>query len=149
MRTDRIAGGVIALLGAAVALEASTFEVAFLTDPVGPKALPLLTAGILMVCGAVLAVRPGDEADWPVRAETLRLAGAVLALAVYAVVLPVVGFVPATILVVTALSLLFGGKGVQSVTGATLLSVILWYLFVWALRLPLPLGTLWEVLWTR
>ena len=47
-RTDRVSGIVLATLGVAVGAEATTFDVLFLTDPVGPKALPLLSAVIFV-----------------------------------------------------------------------------------------------------
>jgi putative tricarboxylic transport membrane protein len=143
MRTDRVAGGALAVLGVAVAAEASTFHVAFLTDPVGPRALPLLTAGILVLSGMALALRPGPEPAWPPPREAARLGGAVLALLVYAAVLPVAGFIPSTTLVVAGLALLFGASPLAGGAAAAALSTALWYLFVWALRLPLPLGSLW------
>lgn len=143
-RTDRVAGAVVALLGLAVGAEATTFDVLFRTDPVGPKALPLLSAGIFVVSGLVLALRPGRAREWPDRPVLLRMLGAVAAFGLYAFLLEPVGFVVATTLAVGALSMLFGGPWKRSFGAALGLSVVLWYLFVWVLSLPLPLGALWE-----
>jgi len=148
-RTDRVAGVLLALLGLAVGAEATTFDVMFLTDPVGPKALPLVSAAIFVGAGALLAGRPGTGGAWPSRAVLIRMAGAVAAFGVYAALLAPLGFVVATTATVASLSLLFGGPWKQSVAAASALSVVLWYLFVWLLGLPLPLGDVWEALWTR
>lgn len=148
-RTDRVAGIIVALLGVAVGAEATTFDVLFRTDPVGPKVLPMLAAAIFVGSGLVLAARPGPGAPWPERPALLRMAGAVAAFGVYAALLTPLGFVVATTATVSALSILFGAPWKKAVTAALVLSVVLWYLFVWVLGLPLPLGALWEAAWKR
>lgn len=148
-RTDRVAGAALALLGLAVGAEATTFDVLFLTDPVGPKALPLVSAAILVGSGLVLAARPGVGGSWPGRPVAIRMAGAVAAFGAYAALLAPLGFVVATTATVAGLSMLFEGPWKKSLGAATALSVVLWYLFVWVLGLPLPLGAVWEALWTR
>lgn len=129
--------------GAAIALEATTFDVAFMTDPVGPKALPYLAAAMLAIAGLVALIRPGSEPRLPDAPAVARMIGAVLAFLGYAAALPFLGFFTATALVVTALSLLYRGPLVGSAVAATALSAGLWLLFVWILSLPLPVGDLW------
>jgi putative tricarboxylic transport membrane protein len=141
--TDRVAGATLAVAGLAIALEATTFEVAFLTDPVGPKALPLVAAVILVTAGAALLVRPRASSPWPSAPVLARMAGATGVFLAYALVLEPAGFVLATTGTVAALSLLFGASWPKSVGAAFALSVVLWYLFVWVLGLPLPMGLLW------
>jgi putative tricarboxylic transport membrane protein len=148
-RADRVAGAVLVLVGLAVGAEASTFNVSFPTDPVGPKALPLLSAVVFVVAGVVLVARPGAGAPWPHRAVLWRMAGAVAAFGAYAALIAPLGFVVATTATVSALSLLFGGPWKKAVGAAVTLSVVLWYLFVWVLGLSLPLGSVWEALWMR
>jgi putative tricarboxylic transport membrane protein len=147
--TDRVAGGLLVALGVGVALDASTFDVAFLTDPVGPKALPMLAAVIFVAAGVILLVRGGEARTWPPAGVLLRMGAAAAVFAVYALLLAPLGFVVATTLAVAGLSMLFGGPPRKSLASAALLSAVLWYLFVWALGLPLPLGAVWEALWTR
>jgi len=147
--TDRILGGVLLVLGVAVAGEATTFDVLFLTDPVGPKALPLAAAAILVGSGALLAIRPGLGGGWPRPGTLLRMAGAVATFSAYAALLAPLGFVLATTATVASLSILFGGPWKRSVVVAAALSVALWYLFVWLLGLPLPLGAVWGASWMR
>lgn len=143
MRLDRVTGAALALLGVAVALEASTFDVAFMTDPVGPKALPLLVAGTLLVAGLAAVVSPREGLGLPDGATALRMAGAVAAFLLYAAALPWLGFFLSTTLVVTALALLYRGPPVGSAVAAAALSAALWLLFVPVLSLPLPVGDLW------
>jgi len=142
-RADRISGACLVALGVAVGVEASTFEVAFLTDPVGPKALPYLAAGIFVGAGVLLLGRPGPPPAWPAARVLARLAGATAAFLLYGLVLRPLGFTLATTLAVGTLSTLFEGPVRKSFGAALVLSVALWYLFVWVLGLPLPLGALW------
>ena len=139
----------VAALGLAVGAEATTFDVLFRTDPVGPKLLPLVAAAIFVGSGVFLAARPGPGAPWPPGPVLARMAGAVAAFGAYAALIGPLGFVVATTGTVSALSLLFGGPWKKAVTAALTLSVVLWYLFVWVLGLLLPLGTVWEALWMR
>jgi putative tricarboxylic transport membrane protein len=138
-----VAGAALLALGLGVAAEASTFEVAFLTDPVGPKALPLVGASILVATGFVLLLKTPEPRAWPPRSVFGRLAGATAVFLLYAFTLEPVGFTLATTAATATLSMLFGGPWRRSVAAAFVLSVTLWYLFVWVLDLPLPLGLLW------
>ena len=133
------------MLGLAVALEARTFNVAFLTDPVGPKALPLVAAGALVGTGLIIVFRPGIEPDWPAPPVLRRLAVATLAFILYALLLQPLGFVVGTVLMMTCLAVLFGAEVKKGLAAASLLCAALWYLFVWVLGLPLPLGALWAL----
>jgi putative tricarboxylic transport membrane protein len=148
-RADRIAGLAVAALGLAVGAEATTFDVLFRTDPVGPKLLPLVVAAIFVASGVFLAARPGQGAPWPPGPVLVRMAGAVAAFGAYAALIGPLGFVVSTTATVSALSMLFGGPWKKAVAAALTLSVVLWYLFVWVLGLLLPLGWVWEALWTR
>ena len=77
------------------------------------------------------------------------MAGATAAFGAYAALIAPLGFVVATTITVSALSSLFGGPWKKALGAAVTLSVVLWYLFVWVLGLPLPLGSVWEALWMR
>lgn len=155
--SDRLAGALLVALGAAAAAEASTFDVAFLTDPVGPKALPYLAAAILVLAGGRVALRAGVAAararparahepglpEAPGRARLPRIAAAAGAFLAYAAVLPWLGFFASTTLVVALLSELYGAPRPHGLLAAALLTGTLWVLFVHLLGLPLPAGTLW------
>jgi len=145
--TDRIFGAALVLIGLAVGAEASTFNVAFPTDPVGPKALPYLSALVFLAAGVRLLARPDANPRWPERPTLLRMTGATAAFGAYAALIAPLGFVVATTTTVAVLSLLFGAPWKKAVGAALTLSVALWYLFVWVLGLQLPLGSAWEALW--
>ena len=140
---ERVAGVVLVLAGLGIAAEATTFVVGFMTDPVGPKALPYLSAFILVAAGLGLAARPGPGPTWPERPVVARMAGATAAFVAYALLLAPLGFFTSTTLGVGTLSVLFGGPPRKAFAAAALLSAVLWFGFVYGLGLPLPLGALW------
>jgi len=142
-RAQRVVGAVLVAAGAAVGLEASTFDVGFLTDPVGPKALPYLVAATLVLAGLHAVARPGDRVRWPTRSAAARITTAAVAFVLYAVALPLIGFFLATTLVVATLSHLYGAPPLRGISAAATLSAVLWLLFVRLLSLPLPIGDLW------
>lgn len=129
--------------GIACGAEASTFNVAFLMDPVGPKALPYLVAAILIGAGIHAAARPTSDGALIAGSTFPRVGAAVAAFLLYAAALPWVGFFLSTTLVVTTLSRLFGARTRQAVPAAAALSGGLWLIFVLGLGLPLPIGDLW------
>ena len=139
----RVAGVVLAVLAVAIGAEATTFNVAFVTDAIGPKALPFLVAAILLIASLRLIARPDVDVVWPDRSVGVKIAGAVVAFLLYAAVLPWIGFFTSTTAVVSALSLLYDGPKKKSVMAAAALSGVLWLLFVALLKLPLPIGEVW------
>jgi putative tricarboxylic transport membrane protein len=141
--TDRVPGAVLIAVGLAVGLEATGFDVAFLTDPVGPTALPLLAAAALVMAGVHSVRRPDAEIRWPAGGALTRMAAGSAVLLVYGIVLPWIGFLISTTVVVAALSRLFGAALVGSVSAAVALTLGLWVVFVRVLSLPLPVGDLW------
>jgi putative tricarboxylic transport membrane protein len=141
-RTDRIGGLVLLAAAAAIVIEARTFNVGFPTDPLGPKALPLFAGGLLGLGGLLLVIRPDMGPEWPPRPVWIRLATVLASFTAYAFLLAPLGFLVATTLVVTALSLVFAGPPGRSLASAVILSGVLYLVFVHGLGLSLPLGTL-------
>jgi putative tricarboxylic transport membrane protein len=143
--SDRLAGLSLVLLGTLVAIQARTFTVGFLADPLGPRAVPYLVAGFLVTSGGWLALRPTFASNWPARDVWLNIALTVATLLLYALLLRWLGFLLLTTLALTALSLLFGGRLWRSVLSAAGFAVALYALFVYVLGLTLPIGELFLV----
>jgi len=142
-RSTRVAGAVLVILAAAIGLEATTFNVAFVTDAIGPKALPMLVALILGIAALRMLIVPDSDVSWPAQGPALRIVGAGVAFILYAGLLPWIGFFTCTTAVVSILSLLYDGPPRKSLLAAAALSGILWLLFVVLLGLALPIGELW------
>ncbi len=140
--TDRITGIALLVLAAAFGLHARSFNTNFLTDPLGPKAWPMMLAGFLAVLSIYLIVRPQHGTEWPNRVVLLRQLVLVAALVGYALLLDPIGFVAATVLIVGFMAVLMGAKWWQAGLTGVLSSVALYLLFNTVLGLPLPTGAL-------
>jgi putative tricarboxylic transport membrane protein len=140
--TDRATGTLVVGLGIAAAWASRGFVVGFPADPVGPRALPLFSAAVLVAAAGALLLRPDPDPRWPGRRVVLRLGVAVVLLFAYPPLLPLTGFIVTTGGAVALLSLLFGGPPLRSTAAAFLFAGGLYLLFVYALGIPLPLGRL-------
>ena len=140
---QRITAVGLVLVGLAVALEASTFNVNFLTDPLGPKALPWLVAALFFVAGLALGASKPSAAPQRPAGSLTPVAGAATVFFAWSLTLAPLGFVISTPLAVAALARLFGGNWKQGLLTGVILTLMLWLLFAMALALPLPQGSLW------
>jgi putative tricarboxylic transport membrane protein len=140
--SDRVAGAVLIVVALWMALESRDFTVGFVTDPLGPKAFPLLAAGLMLVAGVCLLVRPAGTSAWPQGRGLLRLVAAVICLLSYALLLTILGFFTTTMLGVSVFALLLGGRPVQALLAAAAISATLYVLFSYLLNVALPLGSL-------
>lgn len=143
---DRVAGAALVALALGAAFEARTFTVGFLTDPVGPRAIPLVAAALLGAAGVAILRQPATGGGWPGPGRWRGLALAALSLLAYAALLAPLGFVLATTLEVAFLSRLFGGRPWRSLLAALGFTVVLYVLFVHGLALSLPTGRLFTAL---
>jgi putative tricarboxylic transport membrane protein len=145
--SDRILGAACVVASAGMAWAAQNYAAAISYEPVGPRAFPLLLAGLLAIGGAWLVVRPtlrGAIAyrGVPLRATVLAAAG----IAVYALLFEWLGFAAATALMAVPLGMVFGGSLRQSLAGGAALGLALFFLFDKALDVVLPTGVLGFVL---
>jgi len=140
--SDRVAGALLVVLALLIALESRAFTVGFVTDPLGPKAFPLVAAGLLLVGGVTLLIRPGKLSPWPRAEQLLRVAQGAACLFAYALLLGTLGFFVTTSLVITVFSLQLGGRPVPALFTAAGISAALYVLFFYLLDIALPLGSL-------
>lgn len=141
---DRVSGAVLLAVALAVGVQATTFDVGFVTDPLGPKAFPMAVALLFAGAGLRLLLAPWPASfAWPEGGVLLRVAGAAAVFFAYAALLAPLGFLAATTLAVWSLSRFFGGPWKASLAAGLALAVVLWILFVNVLALHLPPGGLW------
>lgn len=140
--SDRAVAALLVVLALLIAFESRTFTVGFVTDPLGPKAFPLVSAFLLLVGGVALVVRPGLDSNWPASSRLRRISIAAICLFVYALLLGFLGFFTTTLLVVAAFSSLLGGRPLPSIVTGTVSSALLYALFFYLLDIALPLGSL-------
>jgi putative tricarboxylic transport membrane protein len=140
--SDRILGAVCIAVSAGMAWFARDYTAAFSYEPVGPRAFPLLLAGLMACCGLWLVLKPalarGNFQGVPLK-QTALCAAAVLA---FALLFETLGFVLATTLLAVPMGMVFGGNWKQSLAGGLALGLALYLLFDKLLDVVLPTGLL-------
>lgn len=157
-RRRRIAGGSFVATGIVSAALAVGFHVGFLTDPIGPRALPWLGSALLALGGLLMLLRSGathssmqkppqpdsleDRRNHRITPEQRKVALALLTFLLYAAILSAAGFVLSTALLMTLLARFYGGTWKRGIVAGVAFSASLWLLFVQALGVPLPVGSI-------
>lgn len=139
---DRALGLATIGLAAAIALVARTYTVGFVTDPLGPRALPYLVAGLLACGGAALVASPRLALPPLTGPVVFRQVAVLAVLFGYAAALDWIGFVPATALGGAALARAFDGPWVRGLAAAVAFAGILYAVFAVGFGLALPVGRL-------
>ncbi|WP_376873887.1 tripartite tricarboxylate transporter TctB family protein [Albirhodobacter sp. R86504] len=140
--SDRIFGVIGLLLAIGFAWAALIIEESFLSDSVGPKAFPLIIATVLGISSLVIALKPDAEPAWPPLMRLVEIGAAVVALMLYASVLPSFGFVISTALAASYLTWRLGTAPLQAVLVGVLTSVGIYVVFHLVLGLSLAKGPL-------
>ncbi len=140
--SDRILGAVCIAVSAGMAWVARDYIAAISYEPVGPRAFPLLLAGLMACCGLWLVLKPalggGNFKEVPLK-QTALCAAAVVA---FALLFEAVGFGVATTLMAIPVGMAFGGSWKQSLAGGFALGLALFVLFDKLLDVVLPTGVL-------
>lgn len=144
--SDRILGGVCVLLAIAMAAAAQHYVAPISYEPVGPRAFPLLLAGLLALGGAWLLLRPSAHASGLAAAPLARLGLALGAVFAYALLFQWLGFVLATALMALPVGRAFGGGWGRSALAGLVLGLVLFVLFDRVLDVVLPAGPLAPIL---
>ncbi len=140
--SDRLFGFAALVLAGLMTWGASVIEESFIQDPLGPKAFPLVIAVVLAITGIIMILKPDDEPDWPARGKFLRIIWSVVAMVLYAELLPIVGFVVTTAVAAAFLSWQLGATLRQAAMGGALISGGIYVVFHLVLGLALARGPL-------
>ena len=124
--------GALAFIAGALSIQSS-----FLTDPVGPKAFPLMIGAAAVLCGLVMLLKPDENPEWPDARAWLSMAAATLLLVGYAYALSPLGFLLSTALAAGGISWLIQPRALQAVLTGTGLSALLFVVFKYGLGLGL------------
>ena len=144
-RTDRIAGGMLFLVGLSIIWQASRLRLGSFHTP-GPGLYPLLLGSVIVflsLCLVIQSAKATKEAASFSGPTLKRVASVYVALLFYFVILEYAGFLISTFLLVSYLSIIIGR---QRVAGALLRAFIItglsYLLFDVALKSELPKGLL-------
>ena len=140
--SDRILGAACVVAGVAMAVADKDYAAPISYEPVGPRAFPLLLAGLLAVGGLWLAIKPSLQSSWFREVPLLPLSLTVAAVFIYALLFETLGFTVATTLMALPVGMAFGGTWKQALAGGLGLGLVLYLLFDKLLDVVLPTGLL-------
>jgi hypothetical protein len=135
---DRVVSGVITALGVYVIIQSLGFDIRTVA---GPWLVPLIAGILLTVLGAWGVVRPERGANAWLRLRKLPMAITAAVLLAYVLVMPVVGFLAATIALSAALSLpgpLQPRMRILVCISGAAVAIVMYVLFVHVFNVPLP-----------
>lgn len=138
---DRLFSLFLLLAALLYGVAALGIEVPFAYDPLGPKPVPVVLAGLLAVLAVLLLLRPlaAGQTARPAKSPIPYLLAMIL---FYQLTWTLLGFLLATTISVYMLSRLFNCSWMQGLMTALLVSVACYGLFNFILEIPLPLGAL-------
>lgn len=138
--SDRILGGACLMLAAFFIFFALQIEVGFISDPMGPKAFPIVIGVVLAVAGLYPLVRPDPEPAWPGSGRLLEIVFAVAVMVAYTYALPMAGFVLSTSVTAGLLSWRLAASPVSAAIAGVTIAVGIFLIFRQVLGLSLALG---------
>ena len=116
-------------------LSARTIQTPLFPDPMGPKSFPMMIAAGVILCSIVIVLKPDDEPAWPAREALFSILLAALVMVGYAYTLKPLGFLIPTAIASAILSFQLSPRVLQSLVTGLGLSVGLYVLFKYALKL--------------
>ncbi len=141
-RVGRFAAGILILSALIFAYLGMTIEYSFASDPIGPRGFPVGLAVALLILGLWYWLKPGSSEEFPGRAG--RLAAVTFLVVSIACVLAMdwIGFVPAMLILMTAIARLFGASWTIAVVSGVGQALLWWLMFGPLLGGSLPKGPL-------
>ncbi len=143
MKDDRLLGIVLLLVSFVYGWEAVHFPEPFGgAEVVGPETFPILLALILGLSSVYLIVKPDPNGEWPVLSMLGQLLMVIVVLAIFAAILEPIGFIPATIFLVSVLCWRMGTQPKSALITGVSCAISVFLLFNFVLDLHLPAGIL-------
>ncbi|ETX13142.1 membrane protein [Roseivivax halodurans JCM 10272] len=140
--SDRVLGGVGLALAVFYAWAATIIPEPFSSDAIGPDGFPMIIAAILGVSSIYFVLKPDPEPQWPSLNRLAEIGFALLVMFAYAQVLPVLGFVFATVIITAYLTWRLGARPLTAIFNGVGTSVGLFVLFELIFGLSLADGPL-------
>lgn len=112
-------------------------------DTLGPRMFPQILGALLalLAVGMIIKAEPRRAADALPRGAVIAIIATVIMVALFALLLPLIGFAPTTFLITLAFSLSLREKLLVSVGYGILLAAIFYVVFVILLATPFPQAT--------
>ena len=139
---DRVFGVFTLLLSIFYIFSAYIVEESFISDHIGPKTYPYIVSFFLISSSLFLIFKPDVKPIWPSFGKIIEILMTALILIMYAVFLPVIGFVFSTLFASSFISWRLGAKLSSAFTAGLIISVTIFILFRKILGLSLATGPL-------
>ena len=137
---DRIFGVFTLLISIFYIFSAYIVEESFISDHIGPKTYPYIVSFFLISSSLFLIFKPDIKPIWPEFGKIIEILMTALILIMYAIFLPIVGFVFSTFFASSFISWRLGAKLSSAFTAGLLISVTIFILFRKILGLSLATG---------
>ena len=137
---DRAFGVFTLLLSVFYIFSAYIVEESFISDHIGPKIYPYIVSFFLITSSLFLIIKPDIKPIWPRFGKIIEILMTALILIMYAVFLPIIGFVFSTFFASSFISWRLGAKLTSAFTAGLIISVTIFVLFRKVLGLSLATG---------
>ena len=137
---DRAFGVFTLLLSIFYIFSAYIVEESFISDHIGPKTYPYIISFFLISSSLFLIFKPDIKPKWPEFRKIIEILMTALILVMYAVFLPIIGFVFSTFFAASFISWRLGAKLLSAFTAGLIISVTIFILFRKILGLSLATG---------
>jgi putative tricarboxylic transport membrane protein len=137
---DRVFGIFTLLLSIFYIFSAYIVEESFISDHIGPKTYPYIVSFFLISSSLFLIFKPDIKPIWPELGKIIEILTTALILIMYAVFLPIVGFVFSTFFASSFISWRLGAKLSSAFTAGLIISITIFILFRKILGLSLATG---------
>ena len=138
--SDRIFGTACLTLAAFYIYFATQIQIGFMSDPMGPRAFPILIGVVLGLAGLYPIFRPDADPDWPGFDRILEILFAVAVMIAYTYALPEFGFTASTTAAAGLLSWRLGAPPLRAAIAGLVIAVGIFVIFRLILKLSLAVG---------
>jgi putative tricarboxylic transport membrane protein len=139
---DRVFGVFTLLLSIFYIFSAYIVEESFISDHIGPKIYPYIVSFFLITSSLFLILKPDIKPNWPRFSKIIEILMTALILIMYAIFLPIIGFVFSTFFASSFISWRLGAKLKSALIAGALISFTIFILFRTILGLSLATGPL-------
>ncbi len=139
--SDRLFSLLLLLLSLVYEILGLQIEVPLSYDPLGPRPLPLVLGGGLIVLTLLLLAYPGENSH-PDKKSTFRIMRLFAILCLYLATWSPLGFLLSTTICLYLLARQFHCTWMQGLMVALMVSVIYYGVFRFIFKIPLPLGNI-------
>lgn len=142
LRIGRVAAGVLVFFAIIYGYFGLTIEYSFSSDPIGPRGFPAGLAVTLLVLGIWYWLVPGSTEEMPGREGRIAAVSFLVVSAACVLAMDWIGFVPAMLILMTAIARLFGASWILALINGVSQSMLWWLMFGPLLGGTLPKGPL-------